>query len=65
MCNIYGYWTSLTAQLVRNLPAIQETWVRFLGREDPLKKEGNGYPLQYSGLENSMDCNSMGLQRIT
>ena len=24
--------------------------------------EGNGYPLQYSGLENSMDCIFMGLQ---
>ena len=26
--------------------------------------EGNGYPLQYSGLEDSMDCISMGLQRV-
>ena len=26
------------AQLVKNLPAIQETWVRFLGWEDPLEK---------------------------
>ena len=26
--------------------------------------EGNGYPLQYSGLENSMDCISMGLQKV-
>ena len=24
--------------MVRNLPAIQETWVRSLGREDPLEK---------------------------
>ena len=45
---------SLIAQLVKNLPAMQETWVRSLGWEDPL--EGNGYPLQCSGLENSMDC---------
>ena len=29
---------SLIAQLVKNLPAIQETLVRFLGLEDPLKK---------------------------
>ena len=29
----------LTAQLVKNLFAMQETWVRFLGREDPLEKE--------------------------
>ena len=26
------------AQTVKNLPAVQETWVRFLGREDPLEK---------------------------
>ena len=31
-------WASLVAQMVKNLPAIQETWVRFLGQEDPLKK---------------------------
>ena len=31
--------SSLTAKLVKNLPAVQETWVRSLGREDPLEKE--------------------------
>ena len=30
---------SLVAQMVRNLPVIQETWVRSLGGEDPLEKE--------------------------
>ena len=39
---------SLIAQLVKNTPAAQETPVRFLGWEDPLEKEGIGYPLQYS-----------------
>ena len=29
---------SLLAQTVKNLPAMQETWVRFLGQEDPLDK---------------------------
>ena len=29
---------SLIAQSVKNLPAMQETWARFLGREDPLEK---------------------------
>ena len=47
-------WASLVARLVKNLPATWETWVRSLGWEDPLV-EGKGYPLQYSGLENSMD----------
>ena len=32
-------WASLVAQLVKNLPAMQETWVQSLGREDPLEKE--------------------------
>ena len=43
-------WASLVAQLVKNLPAMWDTWVR------SLDWEGKGYPLQYSGLENSMDC---------
>ena len=30
---------SLVAQRVKGLPAMQETWVRSLGREDPLEKE--------------------------
>ena len=29
---------SLIAQLVKNLPTMQETMVRFLGQEDPLEK---------------------------
>ena len=33
-----------------------KTWVQFLSWEDPLEKGTAGYPLQYSGLENSMDC---------
>ena len=33
-----NYWASLIAQLVKNLPAMQETPVGFLGWEDPLEK---------------------------
>ena len=32
-------WNSLMALSVRNLSAVQETWVQFLGQEDPLEKE--------------------------
>ena len=42
------------AQTVKNLHAMQETWVRFLGQKDPLEK-GMTHPLQYSCLENPMD----------
>ena len=45
---------SLVALTAKNLPVMQETWVRSLGQEDP-PGEGNGNPLQYSCLENSMD----------
>ena len=31
-------WASLVAQLVKNLPAMRETWVRSLGQEDPVEK---------------------------
>ena len=89
------FWASLIAQLVKNLPAMQETLVWSLGWEDTRWRryklptpvflgfpcdlagkesahnagdlgliprlgrspgEGKGYPIQYSGLENSMDC---------
>ena len=33
-------WTSLVAQLLKNPSAIQETWVQFLGWEDPLLEKG-------------------------
>ena len=63
MCYPLQYsWASLGAQLVKNPPAMWETWVQSLGWEDPLEK-GKGYPLQYSGLENSMDHTVHGVTR--
>ena len=32
-------WASLVAQLVKNLPAMRETWVQSLGLEDLMEKE--------------------------
>ena len=32
------HWASLVAQLVKNPPAMQETWVQSLSWEDPLEK---------------------------
>ena len=46
--------TSLVAQTVKNLPAVQETWVQSLGREDPLEKE-MATQSRYSGLQNPME----------
>ena len=51
MRKIFNLWyyrkASLVAQPVKNLPAMQETLVQFLGQEDP-PGEGKGYPFQYS-----------------
>ena len=33
-----GVWASLVDQLVKNLPAMKDTWVRSLDQEDPLEK---------------------------
>ena len=45
---------SLVAQVVKNLPAMQETWVRSLSQEDPLEKEMATHS-QYSCMGNPMD----------
>ena len=43
--------------MVKNLPAMQETWIPSLGWEDPLEEDGN--PLQYSCLENPQGQRSL------
>ena len=45
-------WDFPGGSVVKNLPAMWETWVRSLGWEDPLEKE---MVLQYSCLGNPMD----------
>ena len=32
-------WASLVTQTVKNLPTMRETWVQFLGWEDPLEED--------------------------
>ena len=59
---IRGGKASLVAYLVKNLPAMQETWTRSLGWEDSLG-EGNSYPVQHSVLENSIDCIVHGIAK--
>ena len=40
ICNVAGIFLGafLVAQIVKNLPIMQETWVQSLGQEDPLEK---------------------------
>ena len=42
-------WASLVAQLVKNLPVMRETWVRYLGWEDPLEKGKATTPVFWPG----------------
>ena len=37
--NLIVVLVSLVAQLIKKLPAVQETWVQYLGQEDALEKE--------------------------
>ena len=55
---------SLVAQLVKNPPAMWETWARSLGWLGGSPGEVNGYPLRYSGLENSADCSPWGCKEV-
>ena len=52
-------WASLVAQMVKNLPAMWELWVRSLGWEDPLEK---GKATHSSIL--AWTVQSMGSQRV-
>ena len=51
---LFRFLKSLVAQRLKRLPGMRKTWVRSLGREDPLEKE-NDNPLQFSCLENPME----------
>ena len=51
-------WASLVAQLVKNPPAMWETWVRSLGWEDPLEKgkATHSRPGEFHGLYSPWGC---------
>ena len=56
------------AQTVKHLPAMWETWVRSLGREDPLEKEmatqASILAWRIPWMDESGRLQSMGLQRV-
>ena len=53
---------SLVAQLVKNLPAMWETWVRSLGWEDPLEK-GRATPCNILAWRTPWTVQSMGVAK--
>ena len=62
-CCVYMTWASLEAQMVKNSPANAGDLGSILG-SGRSPEEGNGYPLQYSCLENSMTEELSGLQSM-
>ena len=61
LLSIYRLKPAERAQLVKNPLVMWETWVDpWVGK---IPGEGKDYPLQYSGLENSMDCIGYGVAK--
>ena len=64
----YYCGTSLVAQMVKRLPTVRETWVWFLGQEDPLKKEmathSSSLAWKIPWTEEPGRLQSMGSQRV-
>ena len=63
-----SYWASLVAQVVKNPPAMRETWVRSLGWEDALEKgmanRSSILAWRISWTEESGGLQYMGLKRV-
>ena len=63
-----GAWASLAAQMGKDLPAMLETWVRSLGRNDPLEKRmathSSTLAWKIPWTEEPGRLQSMGSQRV-
>ena len=63
-----NYEASLVAQTVKRLPTMWETWVRSLGREDPLEKEmathSNIHAWKIPWTKEPGGLQSLGSQRV-
>ena len=61
-------WASLMAQMVKNPPAVWETWVPSLGQEGPLEKEMTTHSSilawRIPWTEEAAELQSMGSQRV-
>ena len=62
------FWASLVTQIVKNPPAMQETWVQSLGREDPLEEGTATHPSilawRIPCTEDPGGLQSMGSKRV-
>ena len=64
--SVKSYWGFPVAHLVKNLPAMQATPVRFLGRVDPLKRDRLptpvilDFPVTPSGKESTCNAGDLG-----
>ena len=65
-CLVENIGPSLVAQMVKNMLAMRETWVRSLGQEDPLEKgiATHSNILPGESTEEPGEPQSMGLPRV-
>ena len=68
MLSLEIHWASLVAQMVKNLPAMLDTWVQFLVQKIPWRKEqlthSSIFAWRIHWMEESGRLQSWGLQRI-
>ena len=68
LCIVVCIWASLVAQTIKRLPAVRETRVQSLGREDPLEKEMATHSRilawRIPWMKEPGGLQSMGLQRV-
>ena len=61
-------WASLVAQMVKNSPATQETWIQSLGQEDPLEMAmatpSSIFAWRIAWIEEAIGLQSMGSQTV-
>ena len=64
----FTFFLSMVSQMVKNLPAVQETWVQALGREDTVKKGMATHSIilawRIPWTEEPGGLQSVGLQRV-
>ena len=68
VCQPLKHWASLVAQMLKHLPAVQETWVQSLGWDDPLEKvmatHSSTVAWRIPWTEKLGGLQSMGSQRV-
>ena len=61
---LWKWWASLVAQTGNNPPAMQETWVRSMGHENPLEEEMSTHYSKFQGQRNLTGYSPWGRKEL-